>query len=46
MLCFSAMQQKSVTYSNLFFVFFLPAVNDDWAGSTSVAFIHLPEKQG
>ena len=26
--------------------FLLPAVNDDWAGATSVAFVHLPEKQG
>lgn len=27
------------------YLFILPAVNDDWAGTTSVAFIHLPEKQ-
>jgi len=26
-------------------LFFVPAMNDDWAGTTSVAFIHLPEKQ-
>lgn len=35
--------QKS---SIVLFFSFLPAVNDDWAGATSVAFIHLPEKQG
>lgn len=30
---------------SLDFVFMpLPAVNDDWAGTTSVTFIHLPEK--
>ena len=35
--------QESRKYCCFFSV--LPAVNDDWAGTTSVAFIHLPEKQ-
>lgn len=43
----TGVSQKYDTHLILDFLnfFFLPAVNNDWAGTTSVAFVHLSEKQ-